>query len=131
MMPAGRANRWARAGRWLFAALFVASGVGHLVATNFYMRIMPPYLPYHRPLVIVSGLIEIALGIMLLVPRVSRVAAWGLIALLVAVFPANIYLFRHQELLPFSPLVHWLRLPLQGVLILWAHAYTRGAARGP
>ena len=119
----------ARAGRWVFAALFVGSGVCHLVATDAFVRIMPPYLPLHRPLVIVSGLIEIALGILLLVPRVAWLAAWGLIALLVAVFPANIQLYRHQDLLPLPPLVHLLRLPLQGVLILWAYAYTRRPAR--
>ena len=120
---------WAQAGRWVFAALFVTSGVGHLIATDAFVRIMPPYLPLHRPLVIVSGVIEIALGVLLLVPRSSRLAAWGLIALLVAVFPANIHLFQHQELLPLPPPVHLLRLPLQGVLILWAYAYTRRPAQ--
>jgi uncharacterized membrane protein len=118
-----------RAGRWVFAALFVAAGVGHLVATDAFVRIMPPYLPLHRPLVIVSGLIEITLGVLLLVPPCSRLAAWGLMALLVAVFPANVHLFRHQELLPLPPPVHLIRLPFQGVLILWAFAYTRRHSR--
>jgi len=122
-------SRWvkslAQAGRWVFAALFVASGVAHLVITDAFVRIMPPYLPFHRALVIASGVIEIALGVLLLVPRSSRLAAWGLVALLIAVFPANVQLFRHQELLPLPPLVHLLRLPLQGALILWAYAYTR------
>jgi uncharacterized membrane protein len=128
-MQSHRLKSWARAGRWVFAALFVVAGAGHLVATDAFARIMPPYLPLHRPLVIVSGIIEIALGILLLVARTSRIAAWGLIALLVAVFPANIQLFRHQELLPLPPLVHLLRLPLQAVLILWAYAYARAPAR--
>ena len=61
------------------------------------MRIMPPYLPYHRALVLVSGVFEVALGILLLVPRTSRLAAWGLIALLIAVFPANLYMFQQSE----------------------------------
>ena len=64
---------------------------------------MPPYLPYHRPLVLLSGVFEVALGVLLLVPRFSRLAAWGLIALLIAVFPANIYLYQHQEICPSSP----------------------------
>jgi uncharacterized membrane protein len=89
------------------------------------MKIMPPYLPWHRSLVFVSGVAEIGLGALLLVPKFSAIAAWGLIALLIAIFPANVYLYQHQEILPASPTLHLLRLPLQGVLILWAWAYTR------
>ncbi|AGA31221.1 DoxX family protein [Singulisphaera acidiphila] len=112
-------------GKVLFAALFVAGGVGHFIATDFYVKMMPPYLPLHRPLVLLSGVAEIALGILLLIPKTSTYAAWGLIALLIAVFPANIYIYQHQELFHLPPLVHLLRLPLQGLLILWAYAYTK------
>ncbi len=112
-------------GRWAFTALFVLGGVGHFVKTDIYLKIMPPYLPYHRSLVLLSGVIEIALGILLLVPATSRPAAWGLIALLLAVFPANIYMFQHPGRFPIPPTLLLLRLPLQGVLILWAYAYTR------
>jgi len=112
-------------GKWTFAALFIAGGIGHFVAPDVYVRIMPPYLPFHRPLVLFSGTIELILGVLLLIPRYSRLAAWGLIALLVAIFPANIYLYQHQEILRAPPIVHLIRLPLQGVLILWAFAYTR------
>ena len=112
-------------GKWAFAALFVAGGVGHFVKIEVYMKITPPYLPYHRALVLLSGVFEVALGILLLVPTTSRLAAWGLIALLIAVFPANIHVYRHQEMFPVPPLVHLLRLPMQGVLIVWAYAYTR------
>ena len=126
-------TRWiplaASIGKWILAALFIAGGIGHFVAPDVYMRIMPPYLPFHRPLVLLSGAVEIILGVLLLIPRYSRLAAWGLIALLIAIFPANIYLFQHQEILPAPPILHLLRLPLQGVLILWAFAYTRRAAR--
>lgn len=97
----------------------------HFVRPDFYLKIMPPYLPWHRELVYLSGVFEAALGLLLLVPRYSRLAAWGVIALLIAVFPANLYLFQHQDLLPASPLVHLLRLPLQAVLILWAFWHTR------
>src|SRR4051795_10844349 len=113
------ADRWEilrLVGQWALAALFVVAGGGHFVAPDVYMRIMPPYLPMHRPLVLLSGVIEIALGILLLVPMTSRLAAWGLIALLIAVFPANLHVYRHQELFPLPPLLHWLRLPMQGVL---------------
>jgi uncharacterized membrane protein len=122
---ANRRAVWVFAGKSVFAALFVLAGVGHFVAPDFYLRIMPPYLPWHRPLVLVSGVFEVALGVLLLVPRFSRLAAWGLIALLVAVFPANIYVYQNQQMFPLNPLLHLLRLPMQGVLILWAFAYTR------
>ena len=97
----------------------------HFVMPQFYLKIMPPYLPFHLELVYLSGFFEIALGVLLLVPRLSRLAAWGLVALLIAVFPANIYVFQHQDLLPAPPLVHLLRLPLQVVFLLWAYWITR------
>jgi uncharacterized membrane protein len=112
-------------GRWAFAALFVVGGVGHFVATDVYMKIMPPYLPYHRPLVLLSGVFEVVLGLLLMLPATSRLAAWALIALLVAVFPANVFMYQHPERFPLPPTLLLLRLPLQGVLILWAYAYTR------
>jgi uncharacterized membrane protein len=116
---------WKRAGQWLFGILFVVAGANHFRSPDMYVKIMPPYLPLHRPLVLVSGLFEMVLGAFLLIPRVSWLAAWGLIALLIAVFPANIYLYQHQEILPGPPLLHLLRLPLQGVLIWWAWLYTK------
>ncbi len=122
---ADRRNLWYLAGKVTFATLFIIAGIGHFVATKFFLKIMPPYLPLHLPIVLVSGVLEIILGILLLAPRYSRFAAWGLIALLIAVFPANIYVYQHQEMFPLPWLVHLLRLPLQGVLILWAFAYTR------
>jgi uncharacterized membrane protein len=111
-------------GRWVFGVLFMAAGVMHFISPAFYMKIMPPYLPYPRTLVLVSGGFEIALGILLLVPRTSRLAAWGLIALLIAVFPANVYMYHYAKDFAISPLLLFLRLPLQGLLILWAYAYT-------
>ena len=122
------ADRWmtlALVGRWIFAALFVAGGFGHFVKTDVYIRIMPPYLPYHRALVLLSGVFEVVLGILLLVPTTSRPAAWGLIALLVAVFPANVYMYQNPDKYSVSPMLLLLRLPVQAVLILWAYAYTR------
>ncbi len=105
------------------------AGVMHFVNPEFYIRIMPPYLPWHRELVYLSGLLEIILGISLVIPRCSRWAAWGVIALLIAVFPANVQVFLHQELLPAPPWLHFFRLPLQGLLILWAYWHTRAGLR--
>jgi uncharacterized membrane protein len=116
-------------GKAIFAALFIVGGVGHFVATETYMKIMPPYLPYHRPLVLLSGVFEVGLGILLLVPKTSRLAAWGLIALLVAVFPANVFMYQHAEQFHVPPTLLLIRLPLQALLILWAWAYTRQRSR--
>ncbi|WP_439631672.1 DoxX family protein [Gemmata sp.] len=116
---------WTALPRWLLAAGMVLAGVMHFVRADRYESIVPPYLPWPAALVAVSGVCEVALGVLLVVPRTRRFAAWGLVALLVAVFPANVYLYQHQELLPAPPLLHLLRLPLQAVLIWWAHRYTR------
>lgn len=97
----------------------------HFVKPDFYLQLMPPYLPFHRELVYLSGFFEAALGLLLLLPRFSRFAAWGIIALLIAIFPANIYVYQHQDIIPAPPIVHFLRLPLQGAFILWAFWHTR------
>lgn len=111
--------------RIIFAVLFVAAGINHFVDPRFYVDIVPPYLPWPQALVIVSGIAEMVLGVSLLIPRSSRLAAWGLIALLIAVFPANIHMATHPELYPDIPVIAlWLRLPLQALLILWAYWYT-------
>jgi len=109
----------------VLAIFMIGAGTMHFVNPDFYLKIMPPYLPFHDELVVVSGLCEILLGILLFIPRFAAVAAWGIVALLIAVFPANIYLYEHQELVAQPPIVHLLRLPLQGVLILWAYWHTR------
>lgn len=112
--------------KWLFGLLFVLAGVVHFLRPGIYLKIMPPYLPWPLELVYLSGLFEILLGVLFLIPRFTAPAAWGLIALLVAVFPANLYMAQNPGLYPgISPVLLWLRLPLQGVLIAWAYAYTR------
>ncbi len=111
--------------KWVLGVFFVVAGAAHFVRPAIYMRIMPPYLPWHRGLVYLSGLCEVALGVLVLIPRFSVPAAWGLIALLIAVFPANVYMAMNPRLFSMiSPFLLWLRLPLQGVLIAWAYAYT-------
>ena len=111
--------------KFVLAIFLIGAGISHFVNPAFFLKIMPPYLPLHKELVLVSGIFEVLLGVLLLVPPYSRWAAWGIVALLIAVFPANLYVFQHQELIPASPLVHLLRLPLQGVFIVWAYWYTR------
>jgi uncharacterized membrane protein len=112
--------------RWLFGILFILAGLNHFRSPDFYINIMPPYLPWHRELVAISGVAEIALGALVLFPRWAAPAGWGLIALLVAIFPANVHMAMNPQLYPsISPTALWLRLPLQGLLIAWAYWYTR------
>jgi uncharacterized membrane protein len=111
--------------QYLLAIFFVVAGLNHFVNVEFYLRIMPPYLPWQLGLVYLSGFFEVVLGLLLLVPRFRAIAAWGLMALLMAVFPANIHMAVNSELYPeFSATALWLRLPLQFVLIAWAYWYT-------
>ena len=116
--------------KYLLGALFIMAGLYHFINHTFYLNIMPPYLPWHLFLVYLSGFFEIGLGVMLMIPSLTRAAGWGLIALLLAVFPANIHMAVNTELYPeISPLALWLRLPFQAVLMAWAYWYTRPAIR--
>ena len=118
---------WKDLSRVLLGVLFIAAGANHFLNPAVYLRIMPPYLPWPLLLVYVSGFFEMAGGLGLLVPMLTRPAAWGLIALLVAVFPANLHMALHADGFPQIPAaLLWLRLPLQGVLIAWVWWYTRG-----
>ena len=105
--------------RWLAAVLFILAGLNHFWQPHFYERIVPPGFPSPPMLVILSGVAEIAGGLGLLISAWRRWAGWGLILLLLAVFPANIYMAFHPELFGLKPWILWARLPLQAVLIAW------------
>lgn len=112
---------------YFMAGLYIAAGIYHFVNPRFFLKIVPTYIPlkYHSALVYISGVFEFVLGVMLLVESTRVLAAWGLIALLVAVFPANIQMSVTfwQKKNPFF----WgtiARLPLQIVLIWWAWTFT-------
>jgi len=112
--------------KWILGAAFIFAGMNHFINPGFYLRMMPPFLPAPLFLIYLSGVFEIALGVLLLVPRFSRFAAFGLIALLITVFPANIYMTLHLQLFSeFSPTALYARLPLQLLLIGWAYWYTK------
>ncbi len=116
---------------WLMAGLYVLAGFNHLANPEFYLAIIPPQLPSPEWLNLVSGLAEIVLGVYLLEPRTRVFAAWGIIALLVAVFPANLYAaaqnFGPPDLTPGNgnAALNYARLPFQLLFILWAWWYTR------
>ena len=109
---------------WVMAFLYVLAGFNHLVDPEFYLAIIPPQLPSPEWLNLISGLAEIVLGVALLEPRLRVFAAWGVVALLVAVFPANLYA-AEQRIGTDSALAHNVRLALQALLIAWAWWYTR------
>jgi uncharacterized membrane protein len=118
-----------RVGRILMGLGYVAAGVNHFRSTRMYEGIMPDYLPAHHALVVLSGVAEIAGGLGVLIPQTRRAAAWGLVGMLVAVMPANVWMVQHPERYAGIPAwALWLRLPLQGVLVWWAWRYTREEA---
>ena len=117
---------------YLMGPAYVVAGVLHFVVPELYVQIVPPVFPAALALVYLSGLAEIAVGIGLLIPRTRRQAAWATVALLVAIFPANVYMATHGVVIEGVPgggdpsdVVRWGRLPVQAVLILWALWYTR------
>lgn len=105
---------------YLLGAGFIFAGCNHFRDAAFYVRMMPPYLPFPLALVYLSGIAEVALGIGVLIPQWRRLAGWGLIALLVAVLPANFQMALHPEQFPEIPEIGlWLRLPFQLVFMAW------------
>jgi uncharacterized membrane protein len=114
--------------RLVLAGFMIFAGVMHFVSPKGFVRIVPPWLPNPRALVAISGAFEILGGAGLLFPPTRRLAAWGLIALFVAVFPANVNMAVRRIGLgrrPIPPWLLWARLPLQLVLIAWAYRLTR------
>jgi uncharacterized membrane protein len=114
--------------RGVLAVSMMIVGVLHFVKPDQFARIVPEILPYPVSLVYISGFFEVLGGVGLLIPWVSVAAAWGLITLFVAVFPANINQAINSiplEGVPDHPSFYWFRLPFQAVLIAWAWWYTR------
>jgi uncharacterized membrane protein len=120
-----------RASRAALALLFTAAGILHFVSAESYVRIVPPFLPDPHLLVLLSGVFEVAGGLGLLVPRFRRAAGLGLVLLLAAVFPANVYMALDPEGAGrgLAPALLWLRLPLQPLLAWWVWRASRGVER--
>jgi uncharacterized membrane protein len=118
----------------LMAAFYAFAGVNHFRAPEFYLPIIPPYLPWHAELVFLSGVAEVMIGVGLLIPRTRVLAAWGAIALLVAVYPANIHMALADVPVGDPPrsagVFRWVRLPLQFVLMAWAWWHARRKPAG-
>ena len=112
---------------YLFSAFFIIAGINHFVVPEVYLKIIPPYLPFHLSLTYFSGFAEIALGIFLLLKKTQKLSALGIIILLIALIPAHIYMI---QIAPFylgsiyvNSTLAWLRIPIQILLILWAYQY--------
>ncbi len=111
--------------KYVLAAVMLLAGATHFLQPKMYELIVPRVLPFKRTIVYVSGGAEAALAVGLLIPAVQVWAAWGLIALYIAVFPANVS--QAMRGIPYGKAPKWLiwaRLPLQAGLIAWAYAYT-------
>jgi len=107
--------------RILLGIFFVVAGANHFRAPDVYLGMMPAWLPSPSLLVNISGVAEILGGIGVLIPATRQFSGWGLIVLLVAVFPANVHVAMQGYMPGFnlSPMLLWLRLPFQVVLIAW------------
>ncbi|WP_294818933.1 DoxX family membrane protein [uncultured Flavobacterium sp.] len=110
---------------YLMASLYILAGINHFRVPRLYVRMIPPVFPAPRLLNYVSGAIEIVLGVLLCIPKFSAFAAWGIIVLLIAIFPANVYMYANEKAGMGVP--RWIllfRLPFQLVLLYWAWIYT-------
>ena len=114
---------------WGMAVFYIFGGFNHLLNPGFYVAIIPPGLPNPEWLNVLSGLAEIVLGVFLLEPRTRVLAAWGIIALLIAVFPANVWVamenFGSGGPGSGNAAFNWIRLPFQALFVVWAWWYTR------
>jgi uncharacterized membrane protein len=110
-----------RTSRKLLGAFFISAGVNHFVIPRAYERIVPPSLKGKAKLLVqASGVAEVAGGVGVLLPWTRRSAGLGLVALLAAVFPANLYMARSPE--RFRKIPRWAlyaRLPLQPLAMWW------------
>jgi len=110
------------------SVFFIYFGIDHFVNPDFYLSIMPPSFPLHEEAVYISGFFEVLGGVCVLISRLRKIAGWGLVALLIGVYPANIYMAITPEAFPDIPIaVLYFRLPLQFLFFYWAYSVTRPA----
>jgi uncharacterized membrane protein len=110
---------------YLMAFLFIIAGINHFRSPGMYIRIIPPQFKNPKLINTLSGAAEILLGLLLMFPLSKKFAAWGIIALLIAVFPANLFMYQNKKASFGLPKwILFVRLPLQIVLIYWAYQYT-------
>lgn len=111
--------------QYLIGVLFILAGMNHFRKPKMYERIMPPYIPAHNTMVLLSGITEMILGFMIMNKNTQEIAAWGIIAMMIIFLPVHIYMLQNEKAamkLPKWALI--LRLPLQFGIIYWAYLYT-------
>ncbi|PKP24929.1 MAG: hypothetical protein CVU03_10355 [Bacteroidetes bacterium HGW-Bacteroidetes-2] len=110
--------------QYLMAVIYILAGIHHFRKPKLYERIIPPYIPAHKSMVILSGIAEMVLGLMLLIPENQHIAAWGIILMLILFFTVHIYMLQEEKAaLKLPKWVLFLRIPLQILLIFWAYQY--------
>lgn len=107
----------------LMAAFYLFAGASHFLKPGFFLKIIPKWVPNPELTNLLVGAIEVLLGLGLLFGETRSVAAWGIIVLLVAVFPANIYHYQQAKAKNKMVIATLIRLPLQGLLIYWAYLF--------
>jgi len=117
---------WRKFSLFGLSLFFIYFGIDHFINPEFYLSIMPPAFPLHAEAVYISGFFEILGGISVLIAPLRKIAGWGLVALLICVYPANIYMAITPEAFPeISIALLYFRLPLQFLFIYWAYSVTR------
>jgi len=112
------------------AAFYIWAGISHFTRPEFFLNLMPAYMPLHTELVYLSGIAEIVLGILVAIPRTAMFAGWCIIAMLIAFLPIHVHMLVNNHLYPEAPTsVLWLRFPVQALFILWAYWYTTDRKR--
>ena len=110
----------------IMSLFYIMAGTNHFINPDWYVRIVPPILPFKTEIIYISGILEIILGSFLIFPKTRFIAGWGLIILLLAVYPANIYVaLTNGEAMDITPLIAWGRLPFQFVLIGLAYWHSK------
>ena len=111
--------------QYILGLLFIVAGMNHFRTPKLYERIMPPYIPAQSTMVLLSGILEMILGLILLNKESAHIAAWGICILLIIFIPVHMYMLQNEEAsLKLPKWVLILRIPLQLGLIYWAFLYT-------
>ena len=110
-------------GLYLMSLLYTAAGIYHFVKPKFYLAIMPPYIPNHKLMVLLSGITEVICGVGLLFTATRSLASWGIILMLISFLPVHIYMISSVKFAKIPELILYVRILLQFVLIYWAYRY--------
>ena len=112
----------------VMGVFYLLSGINHFISPENYLAIIPPYLPLHTMINYAAGIAEICGAVLLFIPATRSFAAWGIICMLIAFMPAHIYMVQQAPMLmgtaTITPLIAWLRIPIQALLIWWAYSFT-------